>query len=42
VYVTRKLRDVSAEVHAALAPITDDLERERALERFEKTSVAAC
>jgi hypothetical protein len=42
VYVTRKLRDVSAEVHAALAPITDDLERERALEKFEKTSVAAC
>lgn len=42
VYVTRKLTDVSAEVQAALAPITDDLVRERALEKFEKTSVAAC
>ena len=42
VYVTRKLTDVSAAVHAALEPVTDDLERERALEKFEKTSVAAC
>ncbi len=42
VYVTRKLTDVSTQVQAALAPITDDLERERAFEKFEKTSVAAC
>jgi hypothetical protein len=42
VYVTQKLTDVSADVHAALAPISDALERERAFEKFEKTSVAAC
>lgn len=42
VYVTRKLTDVSAQVHAALDPIDDALARERALEKFEKASVAAC
>jgi Peptidase S46 len=42
VYVTRKLEDVSAAVHAALDPIKDDLARERALEKFEKGVVAAC
>jgi hypothetical protein len=42
VYVTRTLRDVSDAVHRALAPVKDDLARERALEKFEKEAVAAC
>lgn len=42
VYVTRALREVSDQVRSALAAEKDDLARERALERFEKTSVAAC
>ncbi|HEV8551575.1 MAG TPA: S46 family peptidase [Polyangiaceae bacterium] len=42
VYVTRALRDVSAEVRAALAAEKEDLARERALEKYEKTAVAGC
>jgi hypothetical protein len=42
IYVTRALRDVSEKVRSALAPMTDDLARERALEKFEKESVAEC
>jgi hypothetical protein len=42
IYVTRKLSDVSEAVHAALEPVKDDLARERALEKFEKETVAAC
>ena len=42
VFVTRALRDVSEAVRATLAPIMDDLARERALEKFEKEAVAAC
>jgi hypothetical protein len=42
VFVTRSLRDVTAGVRAALATANDDLERYRALEKFEKESVAAC
>ncbi|HEY3495829.1 MAG TPA: S46 family peptidase, partial [Polyangiaceae bacterium] len=42
IYVTRALRDVSDAVRAALAPVADDLARERALEKFEKEAVAAC
>jgi len=41
-YVTRALKDVSAAAHAALAPLADDLARERALEKFEKQAVAEC
>jgi peptidase S46-like protein len=42
VYVTRALREVTEQVKAALAGEQDDLLRERALEKFEKTAVAAC
>lgn len=42
VSITRAFRDVSSEAHAAIAGITDDLERARAFERFEKATLAAC
>ena len=42
VFVTRSLTDVSASAGAALAKAKDDLERQRALETFDKESVARC
>jgi hypothetical protein len=42
IFITRALREVSDKVRAALAPIADDLARQRALEKFEKETVAAC
>jgi hypothetical protein len=42
VFVTRSLTEVSDKLRAVLASVTDDLERERALERFEKETLAAC
>ena len=40
--VTRALRDVTAAVTEQLSGITDDLARQRALERFDKQAVATC
>ena len=42
VYVTRALHDVSDAARAVLTAEKDDLLRERALEKFEKTRIAAC
>jgi hypothetical protein len=42
VFVTRSLREVTEDVKRALGSAADDLARERALEKFEKESVAAC
>jgi len=42
VFVTRSLTEVTEKLRAVLASIGDDLERERALERFEKNTLAAC
>ncbi|HEX5098638.1 MAG TPA: S46 family peptidase [Polyangiaceae bacterium] len=42
VYVTRALKDVSERARSALTAEKDDLLRKRALEKFEKTSIAAC
>lgn len=42
VFVTRSLTEVSDKLRAVLASVSDDLERQRALERFEKETLAAC
>jgi hypothetical protein len=42
VFVTRALVDVSSNARDALASAKDDLSRERALETFEKESIARC
>jgi hypothetical protein len=42
VFVTRVLTDVSRSVKDALAAAKDDLARERALEKFDKETVARC
>lgn len=42
VFVTRSLTEVSDKLRAVLASVNDDLQRQRALERFEKETLAAC
>jgi hypothetical protein len=42
VFVTRSLREVTKNVETALASATDDLARARALEKYEKETIAAC
>jgi len=42
IYVLDSIEDVSADVHAALAPVEDPLARTRALDAVEKTLISRC